>query len=211
MSSISNNKFNSALNDYFLSCDFLNKFNLTNIHNRPSLEKIVFHFPLKSFITGVDNSESNLNTQIKAFLMFYTFFSLLSYINFQKIKVSRGFIKGKDTEGSYSLKVVLTNKNDINSFLINLFIENFSKFQKENIVLTKKDFDTNISQRQTICYNTTIPGKVFVNVEEFFENIVKGSSLKDFNINVSFLFNNKVQLSNNSKMVKNISFFWING
>ena len=211
MSSLSNNKFNSTLNDYLLNCDLLNKYNLSNIHTRPSLEKIVFHFPLKAFVVGLDNSESNINNQVKAFLLFYIFFSLLSYINFQKIKVSRGFIKGKDTEGSYSLKVVLTNKEDIDSFLINMFIENSSKFQKESIVLTKKSFATSASEQQNLCYNTTVPGKVFLDVEDFFKNLVKGNNIKDFNINISFLYKNKVKLLNDDKLIKNLSFFWING
>lgn len=211
MSSISNNKFNSVFNDYSLSCDLLNKYNLINIHTRPSLKKIVFHFPLKSFLVNLDNSENNLNTQIKSFLMFYTLFSLSSYVNFQKIKVSRGYIKGKDAEGSYSLKVVLTNKNDIDFFLISLFIENFDKLQKENVLLTKKNLISNISQQKNICYNITVPGKIFLEVEEFFEKVVKGNNLKDFNINISFLYSNKTKLLNENKMMKNLSFFWING
>ena len=70
-------KNNFLKSGYLSNCDFLNKYNIVNIHEIPKLSKIHLNFSLDAFFTFSNSSgfsEKDCDTQIKAYLLFFFFF-----------------------------------------------------------------------------------------------------------------------------------------
>lgn len=204
MISLSNKKFNFCSHNYLLNCDLINKYNLKSIYKKPKLKKIVLHFPIKQLLS-INSTDNNL--QVKAFLVFYIIFFSLSFINFDRSKISNNL----NIDPEYSLKVIISNPEDINLLLLNLFVENYDKFNKEDLIFLKNDIEyENIEKKTNFCHNFSIPGKVFFDGHDFFFQIIKETNFKELGIKCSFITENLSYCKNINNTIKNISLFWVN-
>ena len=110
------------------------------------------------------------NLQVKAMLIFYTFFSLISYINFKKIKIKKSF-KGVG-EANFSLKIVLSSTESVYLFLFNLIVENFNRIENNEINLLSKNVFLD-SKKNNIQHIISVPAKTFFDVDDFFSKSIK--------------------------------------
>jgi hypothetical protein len=179
---LSNKKLILKHNFYLSNCDLLNKYLLKSVYNTPALNKIVLHFSIGTIKTS---SLQDSNIKIKCFLIFYLCFSLLSYINFLKVKTS---------DADYSLKIILNGCGDINAVLFNLIVENNFKFFKE-------DFQGASEKTDSFNYNVLIPFQKFIGEDLTF--LVKSE------IKTSFSFSNFCHLNNKKLAVKNLPLLWM--
>ena len=123
---LNNKKFNYIVSDYLVNYDLIQKYNLKNIYQRPKIKKIVLHFLVKDLLASTNFAKKVTNNiQIKAFFIFYSLFALNSYINI--VKPSFNKILQKNADNQYSLKIILSSREDINNFLLMLFIENYNR------------------------------------------------------------------------------------
>jgi hypothetical protein len=178
---ISNKKLILKYNIYLSDCDLINKYLLKSIYSKPVLKKVVLYFSMNNF--KAPSRESNL--KIKCFLIFYLCFSLLSYINFFKIK---------SQDVGYSLKVVLSDFNDIHMLLFTLIVENRFKFFKQ-------DFQIRSAEGCNFNYNKLIPLEKFVSDDL---NI-----FGELDVKTSFSFLNFFSFKNKNLVVKNLPLLWV--
>jgi len=206
---LNNKKFDYIVSDYLVNYDLIHKYNLKNIYRRPKIKKIVLHFLLKDLLASSNlGRKVTNNTQIKAFFIFYILFSLNSYINITKTSFNKMLQKNADND--YSLKIVLSSRQDINNFLVMLFIENYNQLGKENLEILKKENQKDLEfPNNQFCYNFSLPGKIFFDLNDFFRQNTKDTNLKDLDIKLSFVFDGVTKTKNINNLIKNISFFWI--
>ncbi len=197
---LENKNFDHNVHEYLLNCDLINKYSLKNIHKKPKLSKIIVHFSLKDF--SYTNTTSTLNIQTRAILIFEILFFLFPFVSLNAIKLDKSSIQKKS---EFSLKIVLSNSEQINSFLNYLLIENFDKFEKIQLNLLNKNIEFLESKNLFYCYNLTFLGKLFSDCDEFLSSIVKDSKFKELEITSSILTKNFL---NSKNMLKNISLFW---
>jgi hypothetical protein len=206
---LNNKKFNYIVSDYLINYDLIHKYNLKNIYQRPKIKKIVLYFLLKDLLAASNLTKKVTNNiQIKAFFIFYILFSLSSYINIAKTSFNK--ILQKNADNQYSLKIILSSRQDINNFLLMFFIENYNQFAKENLGILKKENQKCLDfTKNQFCYNFSVPGKFFFDLNDFFRQNTKDTNLKNLNIKLSFVFDGVTKTKNINHLIKNISFFWI--
>lgn len=202
-----NYKISSA--NYLLSLDLINKYTLISTYKQPSIKKINLQIFLKNFLSASDflnKKDINSNIQLKSIMFFYILLSFFPSITFQNIKA------GKNTkvrnEGDFILKMNITNKNQINFFLSNLFIENNSFFENLNIKSLKNKLNS-VSElnNETLSYNIKMPGNIFFEVNDFFFTKTQDINLGKILIDTSFVYSNVPKKTNLSNLIKNTSFF----
>jgi len=211
------NSFNIKNSESYLShCDLINKYNFKNVHEIPELKKIVLELNLEDFLLSCDFSQkeqTDSNTQIRAYIIIYILMGLMPFINFNKSAGSS--LKAKSVENNYSLKIILSNKKEINSFLTSLFIENWSKLLLEDFLLFKNT--KNLSSKKvkspskSIVLNTIIPGSIFFEVESLLTKNLTGINSKTLKFRLNFLISNMSNTKNSNNLIKNLPFFWISG
>lgn len=179
---LSNKKLILKHNFYLSNCDLLNKYLLKSIYSVPVLNKIVLYFSIDSLKTPF-LQESNL--KIKCFLIFYLCFSLLSYINFFKVKTA---------DAGYSLKIVLNDFNDINIFLFTLILENKFKFFRDDLL-------TFIDEKNNFNYNKSISLHKLAGADSNF--------FAESDVKISFSFSNFFPLKNKKLTAKNLPLIWV--
>lgn len=202
-----NFKLSSA--NYILNCDFINKYNLKSVYKQPEIKKITLRFFLKDFLSVSDfmnKNDINNNIQLKSILFFYIIFSSLPQILFQNIKTGK-YTKNK-AEGDFILKLSISECNQINSFLFNLFSENNFFIENSEFSLFKKDFNfVTESEQKKLSYNLKIPGNFFFDIDDFFSNTTQDINLWKLPIDTNILYSNIPKNVNVRNWIKNFSFF----
>ena len=199
--------------NYLSSCDLINKYNVTNINKIPRLNKIAIevssHDILNSSeIAGKNELDSEL--QIKSFFILYLIQALIPFISFNNSK------KVKEDGLSYSLKVVLSNEDEIYSFLVKFFVENWNKLLAEDFSFWSKSdnnlFDSTLKQKK-IVIQRKIPAEAFFEIDSFLDKNSFGIISKNLNFKIRFTFqNNNIKEQNTSiNLIKNTPLFWISG
>ena len=197
-----NKKFNIKQNEYLLDCDLINKYCLKSIYKKPKIKKINLHFPLSSFSNTIDS-----NLQVKSMLLFYTFFSLISYINFKKVKLKKSSKSAADA--NFSLKIILSDKESIYFFLFNLMIENISRIEKDEIKLFGESC-LSLENKKDCQHTIFIPAKAFFDIDDFFSKSIKDSDIKSVFLSINLILKNFNKCKDKINLIKNTSFFWIN-
>ena len=203
-SALKNKKFNLKQSEYLLDCDLINKYCLKSLYKKPKVKKISIHFLLESF-SSVYTLDSNI--QVKSVLLFYALFSLTSYINFKKIRLKKTF--KNSTEAKFSLKVILSDKESINLFLFQLLVENSGRIELEDIKLFRKS-PTFGSMLENTQHTIWLPAKTLFDVDDFFSKTIKDIDLKSFDLKLNLGVKTCYNFNDKEKLIKNISFFWIN-
>jgi hypothetical protein len=197
---LENKNFAHDTHKYLLDCDLVNKYSFENIHKKPKLSKVIVHFSLKNFSCA--NSTDDFNTQMRAILIFEIIFFLFPFISINNIRLSKGSAQKKT---NFSLKIVLSNEEQINSFLNYLLIENFDRMEKQHLELLSKKVDFLEHKNLFSCYNLIFFGRLFSDCDEFLSSIFKDTKFKELEITSSILSNHFLASKN---MLKNTSMFW---
>jgi len=101
--------------NYYLKNDFLNKYCLKSIFEKPKIVKISINFSLNQLINSISTNEKL--TPIDALYLFYSNFSIFSLITFSLISGKKEKIEQFDSK----IKIVLSKKSDVDFFLYNCF------------------------------------------------------------------------------------------
>jgi hypothetical protein len=211
-----NSVFNNSLSrydyeSYISNCDLINKYNIKNIHQIPKLDKIVLELDLKDLLNSYETvvkDQTDSVAQVKAFLILYVFMGMFPFIKASKSISSSGRLK--TTNQQYSLKIVLRTKEQLNSFLFSLFVENWQKLSLEDFRLFKNDRIKNAAEK-TFVLNSLVPGGCFFDINEFLSKSLSGLNSKNFKFRLNFSFNNFIDIKNRNNLIKNLPFFWISG
>ena len=208
-------KINHKLGEYLSTYDLINKYNIKSIHQVPKLKKIVIDFNLEDFLSACDlqgKEQTDSNVQIQASSVFYILTGLMSYINFNKSFIS--LKKSKTSENNYSLKVLISKKEELNSFLVLFFIENWSKLLLEDFTFFRKKKST-VTQlsfyNNRFIFSTIVPGNCFFEIENFLNKSFVGLNSKNLKFKLNFLFENEAKLKISNNLIKNLPYFWISG
>ena len=199
--------------NYLSSCDLINKYNVTNINKIPKLNKIAIEVSSydilnSSEIAGKNELDSEL--QIKSFFILYLIQALIPFISFNNSK------KVKEDGLSYSLKIVLSNHDEIYSFLVKFFVENWNKLLAEDFSFWSKSdnnlFNSNLKKKK-IVIQRKIPAEAFFEIDSFLDKNSFGIISKNLNFKIRFIFqNNNIKEQNTSiNLIKNTPLFWISG
>ena len=143
------------------------------------------------------------------FIYLFSIFGCVPYISVNKKKVfNRNIQIGTSIP---SMKFLFSNKNEVNSFLLNMFVENWNLFVLDDFLFfdkLKNNTSKTFSDKQK--FNLTIPSRLFFELNYFSSNIL--NDLEAFNIKVKFLFSNKNFYNFDlKKLIKNFPLFWISG
>jgi hypothetical protein len=195
-----NKRFNIKQNEYLLDCDSINKYSIKSIYKKPKIEKVSISFPLNTF-SSISSVDSNL--QVKSMLIFYTLFSLISYINFKKIKLKKSV-----SDANFSLKILLSSKESIYFFFFNLIVENADKIEKNDVEFFTRSMPLNCKKNSTQ-HNILVPAKLFGDIDDFFSKHVRDIDLNAFNLSINLIIKNFNKCKDKKKLIQNIAFFWM--
>jgi hypothetical protein len=203
-------KNNFIKSNYLLSCDSINKYNLSCVYHVPKISNIVLEFPLKSIIKAFETktTEDDSLIQIKAFLFLYLFFNNIPFINSNKLKVLKK--SDKDNESFFALKIIISENQDINNLLISLFVENTHKFVIEDFKLLQDTSLYQIENKNKTLLNCKIPLSFFSGNESVLNTLTEFND-KDFILNLTFHIKKNFTVHDTKKFIKNNKLFWING
>lgn len=123
--------------NYFLKCEFLNKYRLTSIFEKPSVKKVVLYFSITQIINSL--SINKKLTPIDAFYLFYSNFSIFPFITFNLISGKKDQIE----QFNSNIKIVLTKKSDISLFLFKTI--SFNKIKNPCTVFKKNISESKLS------------------------------------------------------------------
>jgi len=198
-----------SYNNYLSSCDIINKYNISNINNIPSLSLIVVELKIGNFAQSTRNvnvvSNDEPTNQFPYFWSLYVITSLEPQLKFSLMQSS-----SKKVSGSYclSIKILVQKQNDIESLLRFIFIENLKKLIKEDVKLFEllaknviKRMHTSNKDKKSL--KVKIPGHCLFNL--------KSLPLIDLDVELTFIFDNLGSGFDFRTSVKNISNFWIHG
>ena len=193
--------------NYLLTCDYINKYDLKNIYKKPKIQSILITCKLKTLINAFNLkniSEKNIEIQIKSFLLFYLYSTQIPFIN-NKIIISKKLINNKL---NYLIKINLNTVNDINTFLLTLFIENSKIFSLNNIKLLKTFKQTETGSNKN--FFIKLPLNLFYDFNYILKNIITKINTKNLFFNIYFKLNLNMKLNNFNKLISNLPYFWIN-
>ena len=207
------NCLKSTNTNYLSSCDLINKYNVTNINKIPKLNEIAVEVSSYDILNSseiIGKNELDSELQIKSFFILYLIQALIPFISFNNSK------KVKEDGLSYSLKIVLSNEDDIYSFLVKFFVENWNKLLAEDFSFWSKSennlFNSTLKQKK-IVIQRKIPAEAFFEIDSFLDKNSFGIISKNLNLKVKFIFqNNNIKEQNTSiNLIKNTPLFWISG
>lgn len=193
------NKNNFIKNDYLLSLDHINKFNIKTIYSLPKLKQIVIKIFLNEFliINDLNSTKSAKSLRTLFFFIVYIFSNLFPLIKNSKL------LKEASTS-SYYLQIEYKNKEDINNFLKSIYIENFSRISK--LIFSSHNIVN--SNHQSI-YQMFLPISSLYEINDIFLTYVPGLNTKEFNLNITYVFENHIKMKNQISFIKNFNLFWI--
>ena len=172
-------KINLKFSNYYLKNDFLNKYRLNNIFEKPEVVKITISFSLNQLTNSLSTNEKL--TPLDALYLFYSNFSILPLITLNLISGKKEKVEQFDS----NIKIILTKKSDIDFFLYHCI--NTKKF-KHQFNFTKK---ITLSSKVSINFKLLI-GSVFNS------NILEFDTDNFFRVNLVF---KNVFCSKNSKLI----------
>jgi hypothetical protein len=207
------NCLKSTSTNYLSNCDLINKYNLTNINKIPKLSEVAIEISSSDILNSSEiagKNELDSELQIKSYFILYLIQALIPFISFNNSK------KVKEDGLNYSLKIVLSAEDEIYSFLINFFVENWNKLLAEDFSFWSKSdnnlLNTTLHQKKIIIQRK-IPAEAFFEIDSFLSKGSFGIIAKNLNLKIKFIFqNNNVKEQNTPiNLIKNTPLFWISG
>ena len=139
--------------NYYSKLDFLNKYHLNSVFEKPSIKKIAICFSLNQLTNSFSTNEKL--TSVDALYLFYSNFSIFSLMTFTLISNK----KDKVEQFDFNIKIILTKKSDIDFFLY-------------NCVRTTK-----LKQSFNFIKKTTLASKVSVNLKLLTSSVFYSNTL----------------------------------
>jgi len=216
---IKNNFVNSQ---YYSNYDLLNKYNLTSLYNKPKIKKIIIEMSLTEFLNSLDNEQeqgrlNEMGVQIKIFSLFYCWLSVFPFITNCKSNLLKN--KQKESPSYTILKTIFSKNEQIDNFLISIFVENWINFINEDIKISSEssNFSSLLKKKGgnrghvLSNFKLSLPFSVLFDIDKILSNISNFNSKElTFNINI-VIFNPKSIIQNKNNILKNLPIFWING
>jgi ribosomal protein L5 len=178
-----NINYNYKQHNYLINLELINKYSLKNIHEIPSIDKISVNFPSKNFL-GSD--EAFFGYEIQSIFLFYSIFSLISFVNLKKKK----FLEKDTTKVDFDcfLKIVLSNKKEFYKFLFDII--------DPNVMSLVENISTVNSQKKTLKSNSNhnyynVPLKYFGDFTKLLTQLNIDLNVNQFNLNVDIVIKNK--------------------
>jgi len=220
---------NLYYNNYISNCDLINKYNCTNINTIPKIKSIVLEIPLFQFITllniSLNSKNTIIKTYLKAYFMFYILFSLEPYINYKSTK---------KLDKNYSLKLKLSNINQINNFSHTFFMHftsnsffnfffNFKNLEIKDVKNTnviKNKFFNNLNDKtilkkkyinnfKDINFNLKIPVFCFHLLNFYIDFFFESINSKELFFYINYVVNSYNLTNDNANLLKNLQNFWV--
>jgi len=214
MSQLSNINYTNLSNSSYLSdCDLINKYNLNSLNKKPKLHKIILELSSRDILDSFEISgknETDSEIQVKSFIILYILQSFLPFITFSTST------KSKDEGSTFLLKIILSNDDEIYSFLVSFFVENWNKLIVEDFSFfekNEKSFNNAHLNQETFIIHRQIPTNVFFEIDNLLTKNSFGIISKNLNFRAKFMFQNENFKNRviSEKTIKNIPLFWING
>jgi len=204
-------KTNFKHNDYLYNCDFVNKYAIKTIYQKPKLQKISISFSINQLKkTGIIENDRTIS--LKSFLILYILFFFKPYCNYSVLENKR--VKIETINEKIELMITLSDKEEINFFLRTLFIENWERVLEENFNLfTSKELPSknpNSVQTQNFSKKAVISSYSLFEIDQLLKKVFNRVNTKEILFDINFFFSN-INSQHSKNCIKNIPFFWING
>jgi hypothetical protein len=190
---------------YLNKCDLISKYNVKSINEISSVLRLDLYVKsweyLESSKSDLKSTNFEENSQIKSILLVYILNVLSPSIKTsKKVEISNNKPLVKNL--GYLLKTSVSEKKNISNILNWLFVENVSQIVISgwNSKLIKKD-------KSKITLSFMIPFHVLKESEDFGANYLKDISLKNINLHIDLILDNKINNFNLNTLFP----FWING
>lgn len=193
-------RFDYTTNLYLANCDLINKCLLPSIILKPRIDKVVLNLYLN---TTEENAHFfNLNQKVESFLALYLLGlrKSLLVIN-DDLRIPVNFFK---------LKMLISEKSEINLFLSNCFHENNNEISTEksskevskiNSILLEDKISTSLTTKVNL--------GSFFEVNNFLDENYLESKLKKLELRVEFSFKGCGSEYSTRNIIKNVPLFWI--
>lgn len=198
-------RINKQQINYLYSQDLINKYNLKSIKNSASLKTVVLYYKWNNIdktkstiLQKIDLEKQYWDSQVKIFIFFFLFWAKKP-----KLVLKKSLITFK---ANFAFKIILNTSKNIFSFLINLFVDNYSRLEEED---ETKNRLQNYNNLASYYFNTKLHSTYFFNVVYLFKFVLTGFKLGRFVINMSFIFKKHINMSN--LFFSNYFFFWVKG
>ena len=204
-------KTNFKQNDYLYNCDFVNKYAIKTIYQKPKLQKISVNFSINQLKkTGIIENDRTIS--LKSFLILYILFFFKPYCNYSVLENKR--VKIETINEKIELMITLSNNEEINFFLRTLFVENWERVLEENFNLfTSKELSSkkvNSDQTQNFSKKAVISSYSLFEIDQLLKKVFNRVNTKEIVFDINFFFSN-INSQQSKNCIKNIPFFWING
>jgi len=205
-------KTNFKQNDYLYNCDFINKYAIKTIYQKPKLEKISINFSINQ-LKKSGMIENDRTISLKSFLICYILFFFKPYCSYSVLENKR--VKIETVNEKIELTVTLSDKEEINLFLRTLFVENLERLLEEKFNLfTSKEFSTkkksDAGSNQNFSKKATISSYSLFEIDQLLKKLFNRVNTKEIFFDINFFFSN-IHSQQPKNCIKNIPFFWING
>ena len=205
-------KANFKQNDYLYNCDFVNKYGIDTIYQKPKLQKISISFSINQ-LKKLGVLENDRTVSSKSFLIYYILFFFKPYCNYSVLENKR--VNVETVNEKIELTITLSDKDEINLFLRTLFIENWERILEENFSLfpSKEVFakkKVNVIQNQNFSKKAVVSSYSLFEIDQLFKKLFNRVNTKEIFFDINFFFLN-VNSKHSKNCIKNIPFFWING
>lgn len=205
-------KTNFKQNDYLYNCDFVNKYALKSVYQKPEIQKISIKFSINQLKkSGV--LENDRTVSLKSFLILYILFFFKPYCSYSVLENKR--IKVETVNEKIELMITLSDKEEINLFLRTLFIENWERALEENFNLFsfKEALSKNklsLTKSQYVSKKAAISSYSLFELDQLLKKLFSRVNTKEIFFDINFFFSN-INSQQSKNYIKNIPFFWING
>ena len=208
-SEINNAKYSSHF--YLSTCDLINKNQFDNFCHKPEIEKIFLEFSPNDFDSAEDSSQAFISGgdhQVESFLLLYS-----ARLYKPLVSLSSSTSPKKDST-NYSLKIVISKKEDIYLFLLVFFLENISELVDKNssvYCVEKKLKSGGIFCHRKFALNYSLLVGSFFDLSDFSTRNNFDLGLRKSKMKVRFLFgtHRAKDFDLSKEFVRNIPLFWM--
>jgi hypothetical protein len=192
---------------YFSDCDLIYKYRLKSVYDKPKIDKIFLDFPISNISNQLETINL-VNSQLLHYVLIYSLFSILPFINCQKLKNS---IRGEKTIDIFSLKLIFKDNTSKYNFLRTFLIEAWSNVVKEELNLFSKNIKLkkiNTSKQHNF-FTASFPIFLFDEIDPLFLNFFSKETLLNITFNTTQA--KTLEHLNYGSLIENLPLFWITG
>lgn len=191
-----NLKVDYKFSQYYNTCDFINKYNLTVYSAKPCIKQVVLELSLEeiinSFMIKFGTINQN-NIQIVGVLFVYIISNLFPFISFNFSKLNK-------TE-NYCLKIVFNKEQEIYNFLHD--IQHFLELETINIFSNKL---VKVENKVVLKVTENCKSNIFFELEMIINKYIKNINANELNLFLTIDFYNIPKFVSSKNVIKNFAF-----